>query len=138
MAPRTRCEDCGRGHNGRESARRCHARATRAADVVRLRGPDGPPAPDARPPDMPDVRPRRFLDNDAARGYLETRAAWAGNNQEAVRWFLENAPYVLRATTAMPALVELVKKYRREAIAQGAEAEDVQEIDDVLKLATEI
>lgn len=86
MAPRIRCEDCGRGHNGREGARRCRARATRDADERRLRarerGPDGPPASGV-PPKAPGVRARRLLDDDTPAGYLESDADYFGNNNDA-------------------------------------------------------
>lgn len=46
-----------------------------------------------------------------------------------------NAAYAARAVNAHAALVALARKYLREAIAQGADVEDVREIDDVLRLA---
>ncbi len=48
-----------------------------------------------------------------------------------------DAAKILSALTAHAALVALAKRYRMEAIAQGAEGVDVSDIDDVLKLAGE-
>lgn len=48
-----------------------------------------------------------------------------------------DAVKILKALTAHAALVELAKRYRMEAIAQGAADVDVSDIDDVLKLAGE-
>jgi len=53
----------------------------------------------------------------------------------AVTYDKENAAVIVRAVNAYAPLVELVNKYRREAIEQGADREDVREIDDVLSLA---
>lgn len=42
-----------------------------------------------------------------------------------------------RAFNSFPSLVAMVKQYRQEAIAQGADVSDVQEIDKVLRMAGE-
>lgn len=49
--------------------------------------------------------------------------------------------YSLKSDTSLmaaaPDLLRLVKQYRQEAISQGADVSDVQEIDKVLRMAGE-
>lgn len=42
-------------------------------------------------PHMPKVVPQRPYEDDKPDGYLESLRDWAMNNEDAVRWFLENA-----------------------------------------------
>jgi hypothetical protein len=39
---------------------------------------------------MPEVKPRRPLEDDEPDGYLESDMDWARNNRDAVVWFLTN------------------------------------------------
>ncbi len=49
-----------------------------------------------------------------------------------------DAAKIIRALTVNVALIALAKRYRMEAIAQGADGADVSDIDDVLKLAEDL
>lgn len=68
----------------------------------------------------------------------ENIALYDGNKIVGILYGLNSAA-VTRAHLweAAPSLLALVKQYRQEAISQGADVSDVQEIDKVLRMAGE-
>ena len=46
---------------------------------------------------MPAVAPRQPFDDRKPKGYQESLNDWYHNNEEAVEWFLENAPKIRKA-----------------------------------------